>query len=475
MKPQLRALAFVTLGFALLDVWCDVLGHGSSTAAAALAVADAFTNGRVFWNASLVGFCGALVLFPLAFIDHHRKLDYAAPPTAALFTLIYSLGATTEPAGVLPMICIIATGFCYGWLEARLFCEAARLARLTHVVIALAASRVMKALIAAFIGALADGPQLALDIVAVIGCGTCLVVASRILGEDSRPNAFSTWKLSPTDRSTFIAFLVLFPVLNAVARALSPLGFWGDAAVVGLNGVLRMVPAALLFGAVVALVFWKCDDASMFRRMACALLLLLGSLLLLDEATLSALGVPGELVQVATLAVELFSHFLFWLAAVMAVRALDWPPLRSAAMAELVMSSAAILFSFALQWTSALGRLIVVVSLYVVMAALMVVIWRSRELLLKTQAEHATDDETADATEAPVDHLKRRCAEVAEARNLSPRETEVLELLAEGRSRPYIQERLVISDATVKSHTNHVYQKLGVHSKQELIALIRDE
>lgn len=35
-------------------------------------------------------------------------------------------------------------------------------------------------------------------------------------------------------------------------------------------------------------------------------------------------------------------------------------------------------------------------------------------------------------------------------------------------------EQLVISDATVKSHTNHIYQKLGIHSKQELITLARE-
>ena len=50
----------------------------------------------------------------------------------------------------------------------------------------------------------------------------------------------------------------------------------------------------------------------------------------------------------------------------------------------------------------------------------------------------------------------------------------MLALLAEGHSRTFIMEKLVISDATVKSHTNHIYQKLGVHSKQDLITLVRE-
>ena len=42
------------------------------------------------------------------------------------------------------------------------------------------------------------------------------------------------------------------------------------------------------------------------------------------------------------------------------------------------------------------------------------------------------------------------------------------------RSRVFIQEELGLSDSTIKAHTSHVYQKLGVHSKQELISLVRE-
>ena len=52
---------------------------------------------------------------------------------------------------------------------------------------------------------------------------------------------------------------------------------------------------------------------------------------------------------------------------------------------------------------------------------------------------------------------------------LSPREREVLELLARGRNTRYIQDALVISGSTVKSHTYRIYRKLGVHNRQDLI------
>ena len=72
------------------------------------------------------------------------------------------------------------------------------------------------------------------------------------------------------------------------------------------------------------------------------------------------------------------------------------------------------------------------------------------------------------------DPLKGTCEVVAAQRGLSPRETEVLYLLAQGRSRTFIQSELYLSDGTVKTHIRHIYQKLDVHSKQELISLIQN-
>lgn len=55
---------------------------------------------------------------------------------------------------------------------------------------------------------------------------------------------------------------------------------------------------------------------------------------------------------------------------------------------------------------------------------------------------------------------------------LSPRESEVFLLLAKGRNRAYIANKLAVGDETVKSHIKSLYRKLGVHSQQELIDLV---
>jgi DNA-binding NarL/FixJ family response regulator len=54
---------------------------------------------------------------------------------------------------------------------------------------------------------------------------------------------------------------------------------------------------------------------------------------------------------------------------------------------------------------------------------------------------------------------------------LTPRELEVLRLLAEGMRQAEIAERLVISPKTVSTHIERILTKLGAHSRAEAIAL----
>lgn len=62
-------------------------------------------------------------------------------------------------------------------------------------------------------------------------------------------------------------------------------------------------------------------------------------------------------------------------------------------------------------------------------------------------------------------------ARTAERRDgLSPRELEVVRLLAAGLTATAIAERLVISRKTVSSHLQRVMAKLGVHTRAQLVA-----
>lgn len=62
---------------------------------------------------------------------------------------------------------------------------------------------------------------------------------------------------------------------------------------------------------------------------------------------------------------------------------------------------------------------------------------------------------------------------IAERYGLSPRETEVLLLLLQGRTISRIQESLYISAGTVSTHIRHIYHKAGVENRQGLIDLVQ--
>lgn len=86
-------------------------------------------------------------------------------------------------------------------------------------------------------------------------------------------------------------------------------------------------------------------------------------------------------------------------------------------------------------------------------------------------------DEAAQAPSKPS--LEEACGLLAVEMGLTPRESEVLVLLARGRTLPIVSRDLHITKNTARSHIERVYQKTGIHKQQDLIDLVerwqRDE
>ena len=88
-------------------------------------------------------------------------------------------------------------------------------------------------------------------------------------------------------------------------------------------------------------------------------------------------------------------------------------------------------------------------------------------------AAPASGDAAApDATHDKTGSWTRSCLEIAERFGLSQRETDVLFLLAKGRTISFIADELSVSFNTAKSHIRHVYVKTGVHTRQELLDMV---
>ena len=84
----------------------------------------------------------------------------------------------------------------------------------------------------------------------------------------------------------------------------------------------------------------------------------------------------------------------------------------------------------------------------------------------------APDSTTSPSAASSEQEAAYTIARLAAEAQLTAREHEVLGLLAEGRSAPFIAEYLSIERSTAKTHVARIYAKLGVHTRQELISLV---
>lgn len=79
---------------------------------------------------------------------------------------------------------------------------------------------------------------------------------------------------------------------------------------------------------------------------------------------------------------------------------------------------------------------------------------------------------TIDALTAPVtsaNDLNARVASIAQEFGLSAREQEILLYLAKGYTAESIGRQLVISNFTVQTHVQHIYAKMQIHKRADLL------
>jgi DNA-binding CsgD family transcriptional regulator len=95
---------------------------------------------------------------------------------------------------------------------------------------------------------------------------------------------------------------------------------------------------------------------------------------------------------------------------------------------------------------------------------------RMREFLVRVadRAMRSATESTLDRHSPP---FRRHRREGKRLTALTPRERQVLDLLAEDRTLPVIAHELGLSHVTVRNHVQHVLRKLGVHSILEAVAV----
>ncbi len=271
-----------------------------------------------------------------------------------------------------------------------------------------------------------------------------------------------------TSRGSVIKALVF---IGATALML---GFMKSGASSG-NSV-SLLAAVIVLIALGAMAF--CLERVDMRALFVSAVVCLSAALLLEPVIgLLGAGISRTLADTATILFEIF----IWVVAVALVRASHNAPLRAAsvrfatvightigtvvAVAALTLSLS---FSEAVQ-TASFALLFVYIILLIVFSRNVPNPDQPGES--NSSAERAEPPATP-ATAHDLTYWTAPCELLADEHALTPRETEVLIQLAQGRDLAFMENKFVLSRNTVKMHVRNVYAKLGVYSKQEVIDLV---
>lgn len=469
MKRDWTLSVCTVVGLAFLSVWSDLVGHGSGFFSSADAVQE-IANARVLFLTGLTLSTACYMLVPRTLKSFEAGIGAAVAVLSLAATVLFSFPWLLPflPTDYLCAACLLVIGVGYGWLVVHLVCQVAYRGDYSTVVMLLAVSLLTKTLLTSLINMY--GPPLVhvgAAIVSPVLSFVAVAIAQRALDRSRDTLDLAELpKVQEPDRHVLLVLLILLPVLRALVRGLSKMGYWGSGYEVenifdGLG--FLVVIAMLLFFSRVTLV--KEQGSDFITRFLPPFLVILGGFFLLDPQVAHLIGLTSWTSYILTTFVELFSQLFHWALIVLSIRSLSMHPYRVVGIGYSVYGVFSIAYALLLQDKVELSSVLIVFAMYFFIVVMMY-LFRSRG-----KDGSRGDEKRPSKPQSNEDRL----VQMAERYGLSPRETEVFVLLAQGRNRTYIQNALFLAEGTVKTHTSRIYQKLGVSNRQDMITLVQND
>ena len=466
--------AVITVSIALIPAWPDLMGHATSLAAQADAP---LVNAHYLL---LVGmFAGSLLLVvaPRLISDHLRAATLASGLLGSAFLAAFALGTPPVVA-----CATVATGVTVISLYGSTFYTLAETAGFREISFVSAGALALKALLLPLLGTALPPIASQAAICAVPAASALLAVTYGVLCRRlpvTTGDEASVMKSYGRRTSVFMAILIcVSSAVFAVARASSNLQFWGSCNPIEPLGAVAALSCTLIFVVICYATFTCAPRDLMLRFMPCLVVQLIAYGLLWCGA-LPDLGVTGPLgYSLFSTYTELYSHMYFFMVMFVGLSMLGTAGVRVHG-AQWAVFSAALFAVLALGMTEPTpARFVVVLALNAVLAGIFLVAHKvyaqDQVEAIKAVSEHGPSTSGGDGAETPST-LPQAIDNIARRYGLSEREHEVLELLVQGRSRAYIGERLSLASGTVGTYVSRIYEKVRVHSKQELLTIVYDE
>ena len=494
------------VGFGLTLAWCMLTSHTGGFTSSAAGI-EALVNPRFFYLLGIFLLAVAFMAAPRQLRRADRALRYAMPLLASFGTACFGLAyhqTLLDPRSL--AICgLFVVGVSFFWFLARYVLMLARTQGFSCVVGALVIGIVVKLpVFSTFSFLVGPGWQVIAATVLPIACALVFEAACAMARRDAETAAVGdgagsgarlvfgvpakprpATPTSRTFRRNMLILVAVSAILLAVIRSVSDLGLWGSVHASATLGSALLEGFAIPAVCLLAFAFFtlvRTADLALAMRFQPAMLLVMAGLFVVafqaspENASLSFLS---DIIQVD----ELCAHLLFWTVTVTALDALDMPSYRVIGIAEAVFAGASIAWMLLLGTSAIASNAYVLLATYVVVIGAMYATWLGGRRRSDVEGDACGDQDPACAGasdgfgQASADSSLAKtvtdtCLEMARLYKLSPRETEVFTLLAQGRTRAFIQDELVLSGSTVKTHVNHIYAKMDVHDRQEMMDLI---
>lgn len=501
------------LGIALNLTWCSLEGHsiGFELPSAGM---SAVVNPRLFWLAGIAAVSLCFLCAPQAIKARDGAMRFVVPLCAAAGTALFawSFSQTMADPMLVAMLGVFLSGFGHFWFSARYYLLLARMRPFTVIVWVIVAGLLAKTLLLSF-------SAMALPLEAQVGFAVLIPMANALVFELARDQAGRRLRIGEKGESAqtgkhtafglptlprrivlmksgqrnLVLLIVMGGIMLATVRRLSFWGLWGGDSsfpiktIWGLSEFLTVAVCLVVFA---YLAFVKTSRLSMSVRFQPAAVVVVAGLFLI------AIQQPGDFAflsdaQAVVIHVdEAYAYLLFWSVMALALDALDMPPFRVLGIGGMTFALVSLGWVLLSGYVGDIDSAFIVLAAYGIIVVLMLYSYRESKRYSKLQEAEALQvmqvsmrasegDESGRASDGAgasiVDSITDRCAVLAVDYRLTPRESEVFCLLAQGRTRAFIQEELVLSASTVKTHVSHIYAKLGVCDRQEMMDLVLTE
>ncbi len=486
-KSMLVAL-FGALGISAVVAQADLIGHWFGFEASSAGV-QPLGNPRLFFLAGYTLLSIIAIFVARLSRQQLTMVKWFVFLTAGIGALLYGFAyaSTLVPPDASAIIGLVLYGVGYLGTTLFLYCELARLKRLSIALWAIAVSLFLKTVLGDAIGSTSSGAtQIVITALLSLVSLACLGAMRKL----NHPEYLERYRSEPTigaaEKRNLVYLLVAVSVILAALRGLSHLGLWGEgyfgSPVASLAGYI--VVGLMLAGFTYATIIRNSNDRMLIRFQPAFLVLIGGFLVYALKGNLFDPTALEPVFSWLMVAVELFGHLLFWAVTLTAMRTTRDPVWKFPGIINATYGIVAIAWALVLLYTEIGEGVLAIVAAFLAMAAAIRPLSRkpAESTIIGSSSPEAPDgtkDSTAPAQpvkehESIGEHIAQCYHILAQQHGLSPRETDVFLLLAQGRSRPHISTALYLSDGTVKTHISHIYKKFGVHTREDLLTIVQN-